>query len=153
MRQKIHHLGLQNQIELMGARPQREVVSVVRSAAVFAAPYVVSSDGDCDGLPTVLLEAMALGTPCIATDVAGVPEVLRDRQTGLMIPQRAPAALAAAIEQLLANSDQRVELATQARQLIEQEFDINRNTASLRTLFRSCDLTPTAPSPSLEASP
>ncbi len=137
LREQIEELGLQDQVELMGARPQKEVIELVQRAAVFAAPYVVGSDGNTDGLPTVLLEAMALGTPCVSTDVTGVPEVLRDRQTGLMIPQHDPQTLASAIEQLLTDTALRVRLATQARQLIETEFDIHHNTASLRTVFRA----------------
>jgi glycosyltransferase involved in cell wall biosynthesis len=109
----------------------------MQNAAVFAARYVVGSDGNTDGLPTVLLEAMALGTPCVSTNVTGVPEVLRDRQTGLMVPQHDATALAQAIERLLTDTDLRVKLATQARHLIKTEFDIHHNTASLRTLFRA----------------
>jgi colanic acid/amylovoran biosynthesis glycosyltransferase len=137
LRGQIEELGLQAQVELIGARPQREVIEYVQKAAVFAAPYVVGSDGNCDGLPTVLLEAMALGTPCVSTDVTGVPEVLRDRETGLMIPQHDPTTLAAAIERLLTEPTLRVELAERARHLVEMEFDIHRNTASLRTIFRA----------------
>ncbi len=134
---QIQRLGLQGRVELLGARPQLEVIERVQSAAVFAGPYVVSSDSDRDGLPMVLLEAMALGTPCVSTDVTGVPEILRDCQTGLMVPQHDPRVLAAAMERLLINSTLRVQLATQARHLIETEFDIHRNTAALRALFRA----------------
>jgi glycosyltransferase involved in cell wall biosynthesis len=137
LRGQIECLGLQTQVELMGPRPQWEVIQYVQTAAVFAAPYVIGSDGNSDGLPTVLLEAMALGTPCVSTNVTGVPEIVRDRNTGLMVPQHDPIALAAAIEELLTNPTLRVELATQARHLIEAEFDIHRNTSSLRTLFRT----------------
>jgi glycosyltransferase involved in cell wall biosynthesis len=137
LRQQIEELGLQDKVQLLGARPQREVIEYMQNAAVFAAPYVVGSDGNTDGLPTVLLEAMALGTPCVSTNVTGVPEVLRDRQTGLMVPQHDATALAQAIERLLTDTDLRVKLATQARHLIKTEFDIHHNTASLRTLFRA----------------
>ncbi|MDJ0719107.1 MAG: glycosyltransferase [Prochloraceae cyanobacterium] len=134
---QIDRLGLQGRVELMGARPQLEVIDRVQSAAVFAGPYVVAPDSDRDGLPMVLLEAMALGTPCVSTDVTGVPEILRDRQTGLMVPQHDPVALAGAMEKLLIDSSLRVQLATQARHLIETQFDIHRNSAALRDLFRS----------------
>lgn len=137
LRQQIEQLGLQDRVTLMSARPQREVIEIVQNAALFVAPYVVGSDGNCDGLPTVLLEAMALGTPCISTNVTGVPEVLRNFETGLVVPQHDPQTLAAAIERLLANPALRVRFAGRARLLIETEFDIHRNTASLRTLFRS----------------
>jgi glycosyltransferase involved in cell wall biosynthesis len=69
--------------------------------------------------------------------VTGIPEVVRDEETGLMVAQHDPKALADAIERLLTDSTLRVQLATQARQLIESEFDIHRNTASLRTLFHT----------------
>jgi colanic acid/amylovoran biosynthesis glycosyltransferase len=103
---------------------------------VFAAPCVVSDDGNRDGLPTVLLEAMALGTPCVSTDVTGIPEVLRDGETGLMVPQHDPGAVAAAIERLLDDRELGIRLAERARRLIEDEFDIDRNAARIRAVFR-----------------
>ena len=68
-------LGLGDRVRFLGPLPQDQVISVVREAAVLAAPCVVGEDGNRDGLPTVLLEAMALGTPCVATPVTGIPEV------------------------------------------------------------------------------
>jgi colanic acid/amylovoran biosynthesis glycosyltransferase len=132
---QIERLGLGDRVEMIGPRPQGEVIAHVQGAAVFAAPCVVGEDGNRDGLPTVLLEAMALGTPCIATDVTGIPEVLRHEGTGLMVPQHDPAALAAAIERLLSDRAFGQRLAVEARGLIEQSFDIHRNTAMLRALF------------------
>jgi colanic acid/amylovoran biosynthesis glycosyltransferase len=132
---QIERLGLQDIVELLGPRPQYELTRHVGSAALFAAPCVVGSDGNRDGLPTVLLEAMALGTPCVSTGVTGIPEVLHDEETGLMVPQHDPASLASAIERLLMDADLRVRLATQARRLIEDEFSVHRNAARLRDIF------------------
>ncbi|WP_416673910.1 glycosyltransferase family 4 protein [Egbenema bharatensis] len=137
LRTKIADLELQNRVELIGPRPQSELINLVRSAAVLAAPCTIGTDSNRDGLPTVLLEAMALGTPCIATDVTGIPEVLHHEQTGLMVPQNDPIALAESLKRLLTDSHLRVQLATRARQVIEQDFDIHRNAAHLRTVFRS----------------
>ena len=137
LRARIGRLGLTNRVALTGAQPRGEVVRSIQEAAVLAAPCVVGDDGNRDGLPTVLLEAMALGTPCVSTDVTGIPEVLRDGDTGLMVPPRDPEALAAAIERLLENPDLRVALAERARRRIESDFDIHRNTAELRELFRA----------------
>ncbi len=86
-------------------------------------------------MPTVLLEGMALGTPCISTDVTGIPELLRHEETGLIVPQHAPRALATEIERLLESSVLRCQLAARARRLIEDEFDIVRNSARLRDTF------------------
>lgn len=137
LRAQITRLGLQDTVTLLGPLPQNEVRHRVRSAAVLAAPCVVGVDGNRDGLPTVLLEAMALGTPCISTGVTGIPEVLRDGETGLSVPQHDPAALARAIERLLDDSALRVQVARQARSLVEGKFDSQRNAAALRAVFHS----------------
>lgn len=100
-----------------------------------AAPCVIGEDGNRDGLPTVLLEAMALGTPCISTDVTGIPEVVRNDETGLIVPQRDPVSLAEALTRVISSSQLRVRLSTSARQLIESEFDVNQNAALQRRLF------------------
>jgi len=135
LKRQIAGLGLESRVELTGPRPQEEVSRMVQESAVFAAPCVVGPDGDRDGLPTVLLEAMALGTPCVSTDVTGIPEILRDGDTGLMVPQHDAGMLAEALERLLTDADLRKRLAANARRLMEQEFDIHRNAARIRTMF------------------
>ena len=133
---RIADAGLAGLVELVGPRPQTEVIVEMQHAALLAMPCVVSEDGDRDGLPNVIQEAMALGTPVISTDVTGIPEVVRDGETGLQVPQHDPVALAAAIERLLTDSNLRVRLASGARRLIEKEFDIHRNTEKRRAIFR-----------------
>ena len=134
---QIERLHLQNCVVLTGPRPQEEIIEYLRCATVFAAPCVVGEDGNRDGLPTVLLEAMALGTPCVSTDVTGIPEVVRDNVTGLIVPQHAPVALAEALQRLFDDHELRLRLAHAARRLIEAEFDIHRNTACQRELFQA----------------
>lgn len=135
LQEQIQGLGLEDKIILMGARPQNEVFDLVQEAAVFAAPYIIGKDGNRDGLPTVLLEAMALGTPCVATDVTGIPELICHENTGLIVPQKDAETLALALEKFLYDSDLRLSCARAARQLIESNFDIDVNTALLRQLF------------------
>ena len=135
LRASIERLALEDRATLVGARTQAEVRGLVAGAAVFAAPCVVAEDGNRDGLPTVLIEAMALGTPCVATDVTGIPELVRDGETGLLVGQRDPAALATALDALLDGPDLRVRLAAAARGLVESEFDVDRNAAGIRELF------------------
>lgn len=137
LRARISRLGLEDRVELPGPRPQREMIQHLRDAAVFAAPCVVGADGNRDGLPTVLLEAMALGTPCVSTDVTGIPEVLRHGETGLMVPQHDPPALASALGRLLADKVLRVRLAETARRQIEARFDVHRNAALVREAFEA----------------
>ena len=135
LRAQIGQLDLANQVELLGPRPQSEVIERLRGAAAFVAPCVDGSDGNRDGLPTVLLEAMALGIPCISTDVTGIPEIVRHDDTGLLVPQRDVVALTAAIEELLTDPSKGVYLARRARRLIESEFDIHQNASRIRDLF------------------
>jgi colanic acid/amylovoran biosynthesis glycosyltransferase len=132
---QIEQLALHTSIELTGALPRSEMIKYIQEAAVFAVPSIIGNDGDRDGLPTTLLEAMALGTPCISTDVTGIPEVLRDGQTGLMVPQRDAAALADALERLLLDYELGKSLSGKARILIESNFDIHKNASILRDSF------------------
>ena len=132
---QVKRLGLESVVRLVGPRPQPEVIELMQQAAVFAAPCVVGGDGNRDGLPTVLLEAMALGTPIVSTDVTGIPEVVRDDETGLLVPQRDVVRLTGAIERLLSDSALGVELAVRARRLIEAEFDTDRSAARIRDVI------------------
>jgi len=135
LRNAISRMGLEGVVTMSGPLPQSEIRREVGSAAVFAAPCVVGEDGNRDGLPTTLLEAMALGTPCISTDVTGIPEILQHGETGLMVPQHAPKELAFAMDRLLLDPSERVRLAVGARGVIERGFDVHHNTARLRQAF------------------
>lgn len=136
LRARIAQLGLKECVTLLGPRPQSEVIEQIQSASVFVAPCIEAEDGNRDGLPTVLLEAMALGTPCISTPVTGIPEVVRDGETGLLAPEHDPAALAHTLQCLLDQPALGLDLAVQARRLMESEFDIHRNAAQLRSMFQ-----------------
>lgn len=133
--ERITQHGLAPQVQLIGPRPQEAVIELIHNSAVFTAPCVIGQDGNRDGLPTVLIESMALGTPCVATDVTGIPELVRDGVTGLLVAQNDPVELADALERMLDDAVLRTSLATTARRVIERDFDITTNTAELRKLF------------------
>lgn len=115
-------------VTLLGPRSQAEIRDLLRWADVMAAPCVVGADGNADGLPTVLLEAMAVGVPCVATAVTGIPEAVRPEgpegaATGILL---APGDVPALAEALAAVADPvfpRVEVARAARVLVEERFD------------------------------
>ncbi len=133
---RIAERGLGGLVDLVGPLQQERVREEVRAATVFAGPYVVSADGNRDGLPTVLLEAMALGTPCVSTDVTGVPEAVRHDETGLLVGQHDVAATAAAIARLLDDAALRGRLSRAARAHVEEHFDVRRQAAQLLELYR-----------------
>lgn len=135
LRVQIERAGLSSLVTLAGPRPQHEVVRAVTRAAVMVAPCVVGADGNRDGMPTVLLESMALGTPVVATPVTGVPELISDDRDGLLVPERDPEALAVAISRLVDDPSLRQRLAAEARRSIEVNFDITRQAAQLRRVF------------------
>ena len=123
----------------VGPLPQREIRSLVAGAAVLAAPCVVAADGNADGLPTVLLEALALGTPCVSTWVTGVPEAVRHDETGLLVPPGDALALAAALERLLGDSNLRDRFASAGRALVEREFDVRQQARAMRELLHTAN--------------
>jgi glycosyltransferase involved in cell wall biosynthesis len=112
---------------------------------MLAVPCIIGRDGNRDGLPTVLLEAMALGTPCISTEVTGIPEIIRDGSTGLLVRPGDAVGLAAACERLLNEPDLGVTLAQHARQLIESNFDARRTSAELREILDASALAAARP--------
>ncbi|WP_432562355.1 glycosyltransferase [Kineococcus sp. SYSU DK003] len=126
--------GLGNAVEFPGPLPQHDVVALLRRAAVFAAPCVVAADGDRDGLPTVLLEAMALGTPVVSTPVTGIPEAVLHDITGTLVPQRDPVALSVALRRVLDDPELARAHSRAARTRVEQFFDVRHQAARLAEL-------------------
>ncbi len=135
IRRLVRSLGLQGVVELPGTLPREEVVQEYSRARVVVAPCVVGSDGNRDGLPTVLIEAMALGVPVISTDVTGIPELVEDGRTGLIVPQHDPTALANAIHRVLNNPATAATLGEAGRRRVEAQFHLRENVAHLRDLF------------------
>ena len=134
LREQVEISALGGMVEMLGPRTQCEIITLIHSATVVVAPCVTAADGDRDGLPTVLLEAMAMGTPVIATAVTGIPEAVVDGETGLIVPERDPYALADAVERLLGDPALRTRLAVAARAMVEERFDVRVQAASLGAL-------------------
>jgi colanic acid/amylovoran biosynthesis glycosyltransferase len=108
---------------------------IVQAAAAFALPCVVGDDGNRDGLPTVLLEAMALGVPVISTAVTGIPEIIEDGCTGFLVEEKNPHALAQAIRTLLDCAPLRKQLSQAALQKVRKDFNLAVNVKTLMGYF------------------
>ena len=133
--QQISTLGLQDRVTLLGAQPLEKVIETMKRATVLVLPCVVSSTGDRDALPTVLLEAMAVGLPAISTSLSGIPEIIDHGKTGLLAPPENPMLLAKAIVEVLGNPKLRERLAREGRSKAEEAFDIRKNVLVLKDLF------------------
>ncbi|WP_127841827.1 glycosyltransferase [Actinomyces wuliandei] len=128
---QVTELGLSGQVRLLGPMTQAEVRCLLSRCDVFAAPCVEAEDGNIDGLPTVVLEAMASGTPVVATAVSGLPEVVRDGETGVLLPPGSPGDLARALHRIADGTTDTLKLAQGARALIEEQFDSRHQAAAL----------------------
>lgn len=135
LRDQVARLGLADLVTFHGPLPQGRMIEVMRRAAVMAAPCVVGDDGNRDGLPTVLLESLAVGTPAVSTPVTGIPEAIVDDRTGLLVPEGDAAALADALQRVLDDPARARRLADLGRALVEERFDVRRNAASLLDLM------------------
>ena len=131
---RIDELGLRQHVQLLGPRTQEEVRQLLEEADLFVAPFVIGADGNADGLPTVLLEAMATGIPCVAASVTAVGEVVRDGSTGWLVPTGDTAALISAVREALDPATDRSALTDAARELIAAEYDSASQARRLRTL-------------------
>jgi colanic acid/amylovoran biosynthesis glycosyltransferase len=128
---QIEAQGLSAIVQLLGARKQEEVRTHLYASGIFALPSVVTSRGDRDGIPVALMEAMACGMPVVSTRVSGIPELVEDGVTGLLAAPGDPQGLADCLERLLDEPALGERLALQARQRVEQEFDIGKEARKL----------------------
>lgn len=131
LRELIDKYNLGGQITFAGALTQNEVLRLLSQAETFVLPCTVGDDGDIDGLPTVILEAMALGVPVISTRLTGIPEMIQNGLNGLLVEQKQTVELADAIQKLLASSDLKRQYRNQSLLKMEQAFDLRKNVSQL----------------------
>ena len=132
---QIRELSLEDTITLCGALPHRGVVEKYKEASLFVLPCVVSVDGDRDGIPNVILEAMTMELPIVSTRHSGIPEVVKDDENGLLVPPEDEVALAQALSKLLDSSEYRQQLGHKARQTVVENFTVRQNVDRLLTEF------------------
>ncbi len=135
LRRQAEQLGLAGLVEFPGFVSFDKVPATLSRADVFVTPSVVHPTGDRDGIPNVIMEAMAQRLPVVATAVAGIPEVVEDGRTGLLVPQRDPQALAKAMAAMAADRARALEMAERARELVLERFDGPTNCRLMATLF------------------
>ena len=122
LRQVTEELRLGDRVIFAGKVPEDELIRWYRDCDVFCLPAIVDSQGETEGLGVVLLEALTYARPVVASDVGGIPDIIRPGQTGLLCPQRDPQALARTILELLKDPERAERLGKQVRELVEREF-------------------------------
>jgi glycosyltransferase involved in cell wall biosynthesis len=123
VRRLVSSLGLDASVTFLGPLSQARLLGEYRRSTLFALACRVGDDGDRDGIPNVLVEAMAAGLPVVSTTISGIPELVTDEETGLLVPPEDPHALADAIGRLAADAALRQRLATAAEKRVAEDFD------------------------------
>ena len=132
---RIESLNLSSRINLLGSLSQRAVLEKLRAADIFALASVTDAQGASDVFPTVILEAMASACPVVSTRLAGIPELVVDGETGVLVSPGDTSALIEAMAQLLCDHELRLRYGRAGRTRIEQHFRIEHTVAPLLKLF------------------
>jgi glycosyltransferase involved in cell wall biosynthesis len=130
-------LSLETQVDMPGFLPHDRMAELLATQDMMVVPSVVHSTGDRDGIPNVIMEALSHRLPVVATDVCGIPEVIRHGETGLIAPQNDPQALAQAIRDMAGNRDRALAMAEAGQALVAGMFDPQANAQKLFDLFKS----------------
>jgi colanic acid/amylovoran biosynthesis glycosyltransferase len=127
--------NLADQVRFLGALPNHKIWEIVGPEDLCVVPSVYCSDGERDGIPVILLEAVANGHPAVSTFVSGIPEFITDRVHGLLVPERDALALANAIEELLNNGELRRQFVLAGQERLREDFNISDKTTQLWSLI------------------
>lgn len=134
--ERIRGEGIEGHVSLDGTRTQEEVARALAECDAFVLPSIVADDGQMEGIPVALMEALASGIPVIATRLSGIPELVVDGRTGTLVEPASPRALADAFRNLREHPDQALSHALAGRALVEDQFEL---TGVVRALASALD--------------
>jgi glycosyltransferase involved in cell wall biosynthesis len=128
-----HHM--EAQVELLGARTQDDVSRLLRTANCYVQPSVVTSTGKMEGIPVALMEAMVSGIAVVATSISGIPELVRNGDTGWLVPPETVTELADALTQIYRDPTEASRRAGLGQKWVLEEFELSSNVRKLSSLF------------------
>lgn len=135
LERQIAELGLTESVQLLGPQTQAAIAQFLASGQVYVQPSIITPAGKMEGLPVALMEALACGLPVVATDLSGVPELIRPEETGWLVPPADALALADTLETVSRQPETARRLADAGRRLTLAEFDVRENVRQLAALF------------------
>lgn len=129
--------GAGERVRLHGWMERKQVLRMLDDAHILIAPSVTAHNGDQEGIPVAIMEAMALGMPILSTRHSGIPELVEDGVAGLLVPEKDVHALQDALQRLLARRHQWPAMGEAGRRAVEREFDVDRLNDRLVELYRN----------------
>ena len=136
----IRESQLDDLVELMGPRTQDEVSQLLRTANCYVQPSVITPSGKMEGIPVALMEAMVSGIPVVATSISGIPELVRNGDTGWLVPPESVDALAEALSHIYRDPAEARQRARSGREWVLDEFELSSNAQKLSSLFAQSNL-------------
>jgi colanic acid/amylovoran biosynthesis glycosyltransferase len=136
LQQLIQELGVASKVKLLGWKQQHEVVEILNNSHIMLAPSVTSKNGDQEGIPVVLMEAMAMGIPVVSTLHSGIPELVQDKITGFLVPERDVETLAERLRYLIEHPEIWAEMGQAGRKFVEENYEINKLNNRLIKLYQ-----------------
>jgi glycosyltransferase involved in cell wall biosynthesis len=130
-------LNIENKVKFLGSQSYDVVKELYKGAEVFALPSQTAKDGDCEGLPSVILEASSCGVPILSTWHSGIPEVVLDGTTGFLVPEKDDVALADKLDSLLTDQSLAKDMGQQGRDFICKNFDARKQIQKLEAIYDS----------------
>jgi glycosyltransferase involved in cell wall biosynthesis len=128
-------LGIDDKVQWLGPQSFDQVLLQYRQSDIFVLASRIDSDGDRDGIPNVLMEAMSQGLPCIATDISGIPELIQDQLNGVIVEPENVAALAQAITELIRSPEKRRILGASGYETVTKRFSMDMSIGQLIERF------------------
>jgi len=145
---QVSRLGLKDEVKFLGAQPNTEVFAQIAAARVIAVPSVVTEEGDMDGLPNVVLEAMSMGRPVVGSRVSGIPEVVIPGETGFLVESGNPVDLSEKLSLVLDDATLAAALGHRGRTRILEDFDVKKNVRRVIEAITVANATTPTPHPS-----
>lgn len=135
LKQEIKERGLGSAVRLLGWKTQEELVEIMKQAHIVLLPSVTARDGDMEGIPVLLMEAMAMGKIAVSTYHSGIPELIRDKENGFLTEERDAGKLALVLREALEKRASWPMIARRARETVEESFHIEKLNRRLMDMF------------------
>jgi glycosyltransferase involved in cell wall biosynthesis len=131
----VESLDLENNVKMLGELDASVLADEFKKAGLFVLPCVRTATGDMDGIPVSLMEAMCLGIPAISTNISGIPELIEDGKSGLLVEEKNVGQLAEAIETLLQDESFASKIGGEGRKKVEESFNIHNEVGKLLRIW------------------